>query len=217
MAMKVIKALKSEARKPEPAKQRPKNTKQKILLAGRRIFAEKGYHQTRIQDLLKAAGVSPGAFYNYFSNKEELFLELVREAGEALRESVHEIRVKGIKVGNQDELFLVLIDSIRYFFEFVDKNRPGLLILFREQQTSNPIIMDTLSLIISEIHRDLKKDIQSGINIGMISVSDPGIAAWGVLSAISGVTIAYLNNPRIERDRLIRTLAELILLGLFRR
>jgi len=114
-------------------------------------------------------------------------------------------------------LFLVLVDSIRYFFEFVDKNRPGLLILFREQQTSNPIILDTLNLIISDIHQDLKKDIRTGINMGMITVSDPGIAAWGVLSAISGVTLAYLNNPKIERERLIATLSELILLGLFRR
>ncbi len=141
----------------------------------------------------------------------------MREAGEALRESVQKIRVQGIKVGNQDELFLVLIDSIRYFFEFVDQNRAGLLILFREQQTSNPIIMDTLNLIISEIHRDLKKDIHTGIDMGMIAVADPGIAAWGVLSAISGVTLAYLNNPKIERDKLIQTLSELILLGLFRR
>ncbi len=209
--------MKAVPKRLETGKKRPKNTKQKILVAGRRIFAEKGYSHTRIQDLLKAAGVSPGAFYNYFSNKEELFLELVREAGEALRESVQKIRVQGIKVGNQDELFLVLIDSIRYFFEFVDQNRAGLLILFREQQTSNPIIMDTLNLIISEIHRDLKKDIHTGIDMGMIAVADPGIAAWGVLSAISGVTLAYLNNPKIERDKLIQTLSELILLGLFRR
>jgi AcrR family transcriptional regulator len=89
--------MQAVSKKSEIGKRRQKNTKQKILVAGRKIFAEKGYNQTRIQDLLKAAGVSPGAFYNYFSNKEELFLELVREAGEALRNSVQEIRVKGIK------------------------------------------------------------------------------------------------------------------------
>jgi len=199
-------------------KKQEKSTREKIMSAGRRIFAEKGYNDTRIQDLLKAAGVSPGAFYNYFSNKEELFLELVREAGESLRESVQHIRAEGIKVGSQDELFLVLVDSIRYFFEFVDENRAGLRILLREQQSASPAVMiDTLNLVISEIHQDLKRDIQMGINMGMISISDPGIAAWGILSAISGVTLAYINDPKIERERLIRSLAELILLGLFRR
>jgi len=198
-------------------KRKEKSTKEKILAAGRKIFAEKGYHETRIQDLLKTAGVSPGAFYNYFSNKEELFLELVKETGQALRKSVQQIRVQGIKVGNQDELFLVLIDSIRYFFEFVDQNRAGLRILFREQQNANPAVMDTLNLVISEIHQDLKRDVQVGINMGLISISDPGIAAWGILSAISGVTLAYINNPKMERERPIRALAELILLGLFKR
>ncbi len=205
------------AKKNRLGKKKEKNTREKILAAGRKIFAEKGYHQTRIQDLLGSAGVSPGAFYNYFSNKEELFLELVREAGEALRKSVQEIRVKGIKVGNQDELFVVLTDSIRYFFEFVDQNRPGLRILFREQQNANPAVLDTLNYVISEIHQDLKRDVQSGINKGLVSISDPGIAAWGILSAISGVTLTYINNPKMERERLTRTLTELILFGLFHR
>jgi len=198
-------------------KNRPRNTREKIIHAARRVFAEKGYSQTRIQDLLKAAGVSPGAFYNYFSNKEELFLEIVREAGDGFRDSIKKIRESRIRIGSQEELYSVLTESIRYFFEFVKRNKAGVRILFREQQNANPRIRETLNEIVAEIHQDLKRDIQRGINMGRIAISDPEIAAWGIISAVSGVGLNYLGHPKIEQERLTKALAELILLGLFKR
>jgi AcrR family transcriptional regulator len=43
-----------------------------LLEAGRDVFVERGYQSTRVDDLVKAAGVSHGAFYRYFRSKEEL-------------------------------------------------------------------------------------------------------------------------------------------------
>jgi AcrR family transcriptional regulator len=43
-----------------------------ILTAGRDVFVRRGYHNTRVDDLVEAAGVSHGAFYRYFRNKDEL-------------------------------------------------------------------------------------------------------------------------------------------------
>jgi AcrR family transcriptional regulator len=196
---------------------RPRNTREKIIWAARRVFAEKGYSQTRIQDLLKAAGVSPGAFYNYFSNKEELFLEIVRETGDQFRGSIKHIRRSRIRIGTQEELYSALKESFRYFFEFVHRNRAGVRILFREQQNANPRIRETLNEIVFEIQQDLKKDIQRGIDMGLIAISDPEIAAWGIISAVSGVGLNYLGHPKIEQDRLVKALSELFLLGLFKR
>jgi AcrR family transcriptional regulator len=43
-----------------------------ILATGREVFVRRGYQSTRVDDLVEAAGVSHGAFYRYFKNKEEL-------------------------------------------------------------------------------------------------------------------------------------------------
>ena len=43
-----------------------------LMEAGRQVFAERGYHQTRVDDVVEAAGVSHGAFYRYFQNKDQL-------------------------------------------------------------------------------------------------------------------------------------------------
>lgn len=46
--------------------------RQQILEAALTCFANKGFHQTSIQDICKEAGLSPGAIYLYFPNKEEI-------------------------------------------------------------------------------------------------------------------------------------------------
>jgi AcrR family transcriptional regulator len=52
-----------------PASQR---THDALLAAGREEFVRRGYHGTRVDDIAAAAGISHGAFYRYFDNKDEL-------------------------------------------------------------------------------------------------------------------------------------------------
>ncbi|GAV25711.1 TetR family transcriptional regulator [Carboxydothermus islandicus] len=57
--------------------------KQKIYLSARKLFVEKGYHQTSIPDIVKDAGVSIGAIYHHFSSKEELARVIHEDAVES--------------------------------------------------------------------------------------------------------------------------------------
>jgi AcrR family transcriptional regulator len=43
-----------------------------LLEAGRKVFISRGYHGTRVDDIVAEAGVSHGAFYRYFRNKDQL-------------------------------------------------------------------------------------------------------------------------------------------------
>jgi AcrR family transcriptional regulator len=43
-----------------------------LLAAGHEVLVARGYHGTRVDDIAAAAGVSHGAFYRYFDNKEHL-------------------------------------------------------------------------------------------------------------------------------------------------
>jgi AcrR family transcriptional regulator len=48
--------------------------RERIALAARRVFAERGFHRATIQDVVRESGLSVGAIYTYFSGKDELFL-----------------------------------------------------------------------------------------------------------------------------------------------
>jgi len=53
----------------------------KLLDAAMVVFAKRGYHAARVDDIVKVARTSHGTFYLYFSNKEDLLRALVGEAG----------------------------------------------------------------------------------------------------------------------------------------
>jgi AcrR family transcriptional regulator len=63
----------------------------KLLDAGAQVFATRGYHAARVDDIVKLARASHGTFYLYFSNKEDLFRALAAEVADdmaALAESL---------------------------------------------------------------------------------------------------------------------------------
>jgi AcrR family transcriptional regulator len=62
-----------------------------LLASGRDVFVDRGYHATRVDDLVAAAGVSHGAFYRYFRNKEQLARILTAGAVQVVGAAVTEI------------------------------------------------------------------------------------------------------------------------------
>uniref|UniRef100_UPI000225ADC7 TetR/AcrR family transcriptional regulator n=1 Tax=Ornithinibacillus scapharcae TaxID=1147159 RepID=UPI000225ADC7 len=111
-----------------------------IVSAAQKLFIEKGYHATSIQDIIDHAGVSKGTFYNYFASKVDCLLailESVHTIGEqkrlelALSKDKHdeEVFIQQIIVRskmNQEHDMLILFDMIMHLDEpkikeFLDK------------------------------------------------------------------------------------------------
>ena len=66
---------------PRISAEREEATRQRILKAAFRVFIEKGFHRASIDDVVAACGLSVGAIYNYFPNKEELIRASIDDAG----------------------------------------------------------------------------------------------------------------------------------------
>jgi AcrR family transcriptional regulator len=61
----------------QPITERGRRTRDNLLAAGRRVFEERGYANTRMSDIASAAGVSHGTVYTWFDDKEALLRALV--------------------------------------------------------------------------------------------------------------------------------------------
>ncbi len=81
--------------------------RRKVADIALKLFVEKGFQQTSIQDIIEQANISKGTFYNYFSNKNDCIAEILEE----LREDARQIRMK-MQVGKDEKDRTVLIEQI---------------------------------------------------------------------------------------------------------
>ena len=67
-----------------------RDIKADIFNCGRKLFSSKGFKDTNVSDITIMAGVGVGSFYNYYSSKEKLFLEIYIKENEILKKSIME-------------------------------------------------------------------------------------------------------------------------------
>jgi TetR/AcrR family transcriptional regulator, transcriptional repressor for nem operon len=67
--------LESEPHMPRISAAHEQQVRDRIIKAAVTVFSEKGYHRATISDVVQRSGLSVGAIYTHFRNKEELFLQ----------------------------------------------------------------------------------------------------------------------------------------------
>lgn len=65
-----------------------KKTKRKIFETSMKLFSEKGYEATSIEEITATVGVAKGTLYYHFSSKEEIFNFLIEEGMKLLKISI---------------------------------------------------------------------------------------------------------------------------------
>ncbi|MHB1346021.1 MAG: TetR/AcrR family transcriptional regulator [Candidatus Humimicrobiaceae bacterium] len=62
-----------------------------IFNCAKELFGSKGFKDTNVSDITKMAGIGVGTFYNYFSSKESLFLDIFMKENEKLKKSFESV------------------------------------------------------------------------------------------------------------------------------
>ncbi len=70
-----------------------------ILDAALQVFSARGYHETRLEDIAASAGFSKAALYNYYQDKEEIFLSLAIREYKRLLEKIEQAERDGADAG----------------------------------------------------------------------------------------------------------------------
>lgn len=82
---------------------RTENTRKLLIKAGKKLFVEKGYAATSTPEIVKTAGVTRGALYHHFSDKQDLFRAVVEQDCEAV----------GIEINRESEDADSIIDMLK--------------------------------------------------------------------------------------------------------
>ena len=90
------------------------------------LFAERGYAEVTMDEIAAAVGVTKPLLYNYFGNKERLYIACMERAGDSLTQTV------GEAIAGTDSPGDALGAGVRAFFAFLDSDRAAWAVLFDE-------------------------------------------------------------------------------------
>ena len=83
-----------------------------IIETAGKLFEEKGYEQTQVQDIVNEIGVAKGLFYYYFKSKDEGMEELADRYADAIIDAVNKLIDKDISTFDKiNRIFQIFIDS----------------------------------------------------------------------------------------------------------
>lgn len=107
-------------------KERERNfRRQEIISAAIKLFAEKGYEHTTLDEIAEASEFGKGTIYNYFQNKEEIYLAIVEEIMESHKKIITEISETS---GDLKSFLLKLTTAV---INFSLENYDGFLLMVR--------------------------------------------------------------------------------------
>src|SRR3954454_12081277 len=92
--------------------QRSQQRRERILVSAERVFADKGYHGTLVDEIALEAETSKGGVYFHFPNKQSIFLALLDRVAAMLRERIEAaVRAETAPVARADAALKVVLDT----------------------------------------------------------------------------------------------------------
>jgi AcrR family transcriptional regulator len=183
---------------------RKEKTKQELLAAARKVLAEKGYHNAKIIDIAAAADIGVGTFYLYYPTKDALFLELVEETARALKEDIDAAR------STVESAVEKLREANRAFFQFAQKNRDLLKIIFGHGNTFNALLRQVYAMFVA----DAADRVTEGVNRKEFRPLPSYVVANALVGMAAQVVSWWIDQEEPSVEAMAEMMTDFILHGL---
>ena len=167
-----------------------------FLKAAETLFAEKGYHQTSIEEIADLAEASTGAVYFYFKSKDDLLIQLMSDIGYFLREWLGREFKK-----NQPDLDGFSNIARAFTSDFCRSYPEKITIFFRESVGQSSLVEAKRKRVSEKLTSDIKEvllQISRRINREFITNDAPDAAAVcvvGIFERVSSLFVLWRDNP----------------------
>ena len=147
-----------------------------MLDAGARVFADRGYHAARVDDIVKAAEVSHGTFYLYFSSKQDLFRAIAEDIASDMVALARELPALD---RDEEGAFRAWLEQFHDLYERHGK----FLRTWTEAEVVDSELGRTASDLVTEFSRQLATRVRAAA-----PDLDAGTAAFALVSMIERTT-----------------------------
>jgi TetR/AcrR family transcriptional regulator, fatty acid metabolism regulator protein len=189
----------------EPTTRDPESTKARILDAALNIFSHKGYHDTRLDEIVDESQTSKGSIYFHFPNKERLFLALVDQFADLLERRVTEAIEPTPK--GMGRVKVALQTCLETFGRY---RRPAKILLVQAVGLGT-VFEEKRNEINDRFARLIERYLLEAIEIGDIEPVDTEVIAHAWMGAIYALVIRWVYTGEPEPERIMTTLVPALL------
>jgi AcrR family transcriptional regulator len=185
---------------------RSEATRERLLTAARRLFAERGYAAVGTEEIVQAAGVTRGALYHQFRDKADLFAGVA----ELVEAEVNDRIAEGIRSGGVADPLEAMRAGARMFLE-----------LCAEPDVERILLLDGPAVLGSVAWRELggryglgqlRAILRAAMDAGAIAVQPVVPLAHLLLGALdeAALYIAHAEDPATARTECVAALDRMI-------
>jgi TetR/AcrR family fatty acid metabolism transcriptional regulator len=185
--------------------EKPQTTHQRILDAAIEVFASKGYHNARVDEIVDVSGTSKGSVYFHFPSKEDIFLALVDEFAGLLEKRLQRVlETESSGVSRVQAALRVCIETFQSHQALAKIFLIQAVGLGEAFEVKRQQINEKFALII-------QKHIEQAIAEGEIPALDAETAAHVWMGAIYDVVVRWVQTGHPQPERMLPTLQTMLL------
>jgi AcrR family transcriptional regulator len=183
------------------------NTRERLLVAARNVFASSGFHGASVEEIASRAGFSTGALYSNFTGKEDLFLVLMeREINDHAREIAQ-------AVGTRPSVTERATGGARQWMSMIERE-PELLLLFMEfwaYGVRDPQVRPKVAARFAQVREMLTRLIADGVREFDLELEIPAEQLAVAIDALAdGIARQKLADPDAVPDELMGRVLSLL-------
>jgi AcrR family transcriptional regulator len=176
-------------------------TRQRLVDAAIRLFAERGLHGVTSHDIARGAGVASGTFYLHFRDKTDVYRHIVFHAIEEL------VLLVQLAIGATSGSVLAMRARAEAIVEFAERNRDVVRILFSTDSEAASVEADALTRLSGGLEARLRREREEG---RFPEDLEPAVCARAHVGMTAHLIDWWTQDPsRASREDVIETLVRL--------
>ena len=183
----------------------PRSTRERILDSAMNIFSAKGFHDTKLDEIVAEANISKGSIYFHFPNKERLFIALVDQFADVIerraREAIDEAAPGIDRVQAALQAVMETFGKYRRPAKLLLVQAVGLGTVFERKRME---VTDRFALLI-------KTYLDEAVADGSIAPVNTHIVAHAWMGAIYSIVIQWVYTGEPSQDEIMEALLPLLL------
>ncbi|MDW8259012.1 MAG: TetR/AcrR family transcriptional regulator [Gammaproteobacteria bacterium] len=178
-----------------------------LIAAAARAFRDHGYHNTSLDQIAAAVGVTKPLVYHYVGNKEQLLFECFRTGTEQIRAAFRAIETARL-TGRERLLKVVSRYAVAIAGDF------GWCMVRAEDQDLGPALSRQIQVLKREVDQGLRRLLRAGIEDGSVRLCDPKMAAFAIAGALNWIAHWHRREAGLSAEEIASRFIDLFEYGL---